>query len=77
MLEAVQQFERIRVEVGGRGITVTSWYEPDKNRWRGSAPALLHLLAGADTQQLSGATRDKAIAAVSGVVAQRFARATS
>ena len=77
MLEAVQQFERIRVEVGGRGVTVTSWYEPEKNRWRGSAPALLHLLADADAQQLSGATRDKAIQAVSGIVAQRFARTAS
>jgi len=73
-MEQVQQFERIRVEVGGRGITITSWYEPDKDRWRGNAPALLHLLAGAEPQQLTGTTRDKAIQAVSGVVAQRLAR---
>ena len=74
-MELVQEFDRTRVEVGGRKVTITSWFETETQRWRGSAPAFLHLLADTSPQQLSGPTRDKAIAVVSGIVAQRLAHA--
>lgn len=71
------QFERSRIELGnGRGITITSWFDADKNQWRASAPAFLHLLAGADgqkSQDFSGATRDKAILSVRSVLVNRLA----
>ena len=72
----MQEFERTRIELtGGQSVTITSWYDDEKQYWRGSAPALLHVLAGAkdgETPTLSGTTRDKAILAVRGVLTKRM-----
>lgn len=75
-MEQVQQFERTRVETGGHGVTITSWYEPDKARWRANAPALLHLLADANPEQLTGSTREKAIQSITTIVGQRLEKAS-
>jgi hypothetical protein len=72
----MQEFERSRVDLGGgQCVTITSWYDAEKSYWRGSAPALLHMLAspdGSDSAVLSGATRDKAILAVRGILTRRL-----
>jgi hypothetical protein len=63
-------FERARLEVAGRGVTITSWYEPDKQRWRANAPTLNHLMAGEEV--ITGATRASAIRAAAAYLAQRL-----
>lgn len=61
-MEEMQQFERARFDVAGQGVTVTSWYEPDKTRWRANAPAHSHLLNHSGSEApITGLTRQKAI----------------
>lgn len=55
------EFERSRADVAGKGVTITSWYEPDKQRWRANAPEYAHLLADATGQTIIGETRSQAI----------------
>ena len=72
----MQEFERSRIELsGGQSVTITSWFDDDKKLWRGSAPALLHILANGNDGEaaaLFGATRDKAILAVRGALTRRL-----
>ena len=68
----MQEFERTRLDIAGQVVTITSWYEDDKHRWRAGAPAFNHLLSGADEDPITGTTREKAIQAARGRLAQRL-----
>ena len=68
-------FERVRLEVAGRGVTVTSWFDPAKQVWHANVPAFLHLLGNQDQHAITGITREKAIQAVLGRLAPQFAGA--
>jgi hypothetical protein len=69
----MHEFERARLDVAGRSVTITSWYEQDKHRWRASAPAFGHLLNNdGEGDPITGTTREKAIQAVRGRLAQRL-----
>lgn len=72
-MKSPMEFERLRVEIGGRGIIVTSWFDAGKQVWRANAPALLHLLGDAHPDTMSGATRQKAISAMEGVLTRTLA----
>lgn len=39
------EFERIKQEVIGHSVTITSWYDDNENGWRASAPAYSFLFA--------------------------------
>jgi hypothetical protein len=65
------EFERTRMEIGGRGVTFTSWYEPDKQQWRANAPAFTHLMA-AEEKVSTGQSRAAAIQAASAYLAKRL-----
>jgi len=71
----MQEFERARLDVAGQVVTITSWYEDDKRRWRASAPAFNHLLSGGEDDLITGTTREKAIQAARGRLAQRLTSA--
>jgi hypothetical protein len=64
------EFERARLEVAGRGVTITSWYEPDKQRWRANAPTLNHLMTGEEV--ITGTTRASAIRAATAYLEKRL-----
>jgi hypothetical protein len=68
----MQEFERTRLDVSGQTVTITSWYEDDQHRWRANAPAFNHLLGGVEEVPITGTTRDKAIQAVRGRLAQKL-----
>jgi hypothetical protein len=59
-------FERTRLDIAGRGVTITSWYEFGKQRFRANAPAYLHLFNENDAvdAQNTGTTREGAVRAV-------------
>ena len=73
----MQEFERTRLDVGGQSVTITSWYDDNKRRWRANAPAYSHLLntSGWEENPITGTTREKAIQAVQGRLAQMLANA--
>lgn len=63
----MQDFERERYSVRGRGITVTSYYDDVHKRWYASAPNYLTVLHNHSDEPITGETRQKA---VSGVLSQ-------
>jgi len=67
-----EEFERVRLDVSGRGVTVTSWYDTLHQCWRANAPAHGHLLNDLVDNPVTGSTREKAIVAVRGRLAERF-----
>jgi hypothetical protein len=74
----MQEFERTRLDIGGQPVTITSWYDDDKHRWRANAPAYGHLLniSGTEADPITGTTREKAIQAAHGRLAQMLANAS-
>ena len=66
------EFERLRLEIAGRGVIVTSWFDSSKQTWRANAPALLHLLGDISPDAMAGATREKAIQAVAGLLSREL-----
>lgn len=64
------EFERLRLDIAGRGVIVTSWFDSSKKTWRANAPALLHLLGEISPDIMVGATREKAIQAVAGLLSR-------
>jgi hypothetical protein len=60
------EFERTRLDIAGQGVTITSWYESGKQRYRANAPAFLHLFNDSDAPdaQNTGSTRAGAVRAV-------------
>ena len=71
------EFERLRLEIAGRGVIVTSWFDSGKQVWRANAPALLHLLGDINPETMAGATREKAILAISGLLSRQLANQSS
>lgn len=41
------EFERARRDIGGRTVTITSWYDGAKETWSAGAPAYRQYLNGA------------------------------
>jgi hypothetical protein len=70
------EFERSRVDVAGKGVTITSWYEPDKQRWRANAPAYGHMLTDVAEHTIIGGTRAQAIRAACEYLTKRLIRPT-
>jgi hypothetical protein len=75
MLESPDKFERVRLEVSGHGITVTSWFDSGKQIWRANAPALLHILGTRAEDAITGTTREKAIQAIQGRLSNQLTSA--
>ena len=75
-VKTMNDFERTRLDIAGKGVTITSWFEPDKHRWRANAPAFLHLMkvdSGDGTETvISGMTRAQAIRAVCDHLSRRM-----
>ncbi len=66
-------FERTRLEIAGEAVTVTVWYETDKQRYRANAPSLTHLLRQGETEEGStGATREEALKALQELLTKRW-----
>ena len=76
-MENTDTFERARLEVAGRGVTITSWYDAGKHLWRANAPAFQHLLGDSDKEAITGATRERAVNAIQSRLAQQFTGAPS
>jgi hypothetical protein len=68
------EFERTRVDIGGVGITITSWYEANKRRFCANAPAYLHLFSNGELEDGSNTatTRAGAIQAIRNHLARRL-----
>jgi hypothetical protein len=80
-VKTMNDFERTRLDIAGKGVTITSWFEPDKHRWRANAPAFLHLMNsengdGSETV-ISGTTRAQAIRAVCDHLSKRIVGRTA
>lgn len=67
-------FERIQVEVAGRSITITSWYDFTGKQFHAAAPAFLHLINDSDSTnpQNRSTTREGAIRSVRDRLATRL-----
>lgn len=72
LLESPDKFERVQVDVVGHGVTITSWFDSGKQLWRANAPALLSLLGNRDEDRITGTTREKAIQAIMGHLANQL-----
>ncbi|GAB4467156.1 MAG: hypothetical protein OHK0029_38910 [Armatimonadaceae bacterium] len=73
----MQEFERVRLDVAGQGVLITSWYEIEKQRWRANAPALLHLMHeefGSNETVIVGSTRLQAIRSLCDFLTKRVNR---
>lgn len=75
LLESPDKFERARLTVAGHGITVTSWFDERRQLWRANAPALLSLLGKREEDLITGTTREKALQAIQGRLAEQLGRA--
>ena len=62
-MNTTDNFQRGRFEVGGRGVTVTSWFDAGTQIWHANVPALNHLLGNLDQNAITGETREAAIQA--------------
>ncbi|MCC6728769.1 MAG: hypothetical protein IT208_05460 [Chthonomonadales bacterium] len=68
------EFERQSVTIGGRAITVTSWYNESARCWSASAPAYSHLLTQRHEAGAGFASRGAATADVVQVLTRHFDR---
>src|ERR1051325_1155710 len=66
------EFERVKQEIAGRSITVTSWFDPAAGLWHASAPAYVGLLSRAAGGLGGAASRRAAIEAVSSRLIHHF-----
>jgi len=53
-------FERTKQSIQGHGVTITSWFDPEKQVYRASAPAYLHVIHEWPATSLQGRTREQA-----------------
>lgn len=68
------EFEQTKREVSGRSVIITSWFDPNKNGWRASAPSYnnvgsLSPMAGREMYR----TRQAAIDQIVHVLVRHFA----
>ena len=68
----VTEFERIKQEVNGHSIIVTSWYDDQTQTWGAGAPAYAHVLTSARTTRPGSPSRSAAIEQVVRALAHHF-----
>lgn len=68
----VTEFERIKHEVNGHSIIITSWYDDQTGTWGAGAPAYAHVLTGARTVPARSPSRSAAIEQVVRVLTHHF-----
>ena len=59
-------FERCKTTIGGRWVTITSWYDETAATWRASAPAYSYLSASLQSPASVFASRKDAITRLKG-----------
>ena len=69
-----RDFERIKREISGYSILVTSWYDEQQKSWRASAPRYAHLRELFSADQGMCSSRNEAIDQVIRVLTLHFAQ---
>ncbi len=70
----VTEFDRSRETVGGRSVTITSWYDDQAKGWRAGAPEYVHLLPASGGDHEGSSTRQQAVAKLAQVLARAMAQ---
>lgn len=71
------EFERIKHDVAGRSVTVTSWFDGREGVWRASAPAYAYLFTVTDGEPSGADSRKAAIDAVTNRLSHYFQTSVS
>ena len=65
-------FERIKQEISGHSVTITSWYDDSTEMWQASAPAYSHLFSHPSARPIGSPTRKSAIERTINILTKHF-----
>lgn len=75
ILTMVTEFERSQRSVGGHNVTLTSWFDENRQVWHTSAPNYRHVSVVAEAAQAPSLTRKAALDHLSAALGAYLARA--
>ena len=68
----VMGFERTKQSIHGHEVTVTSWFEQERQVWRALAPAYLHVIHDWPAASLQGRSRQEAVKNIASLLHHYF-----
>jgi hypothetical protein len=68
----MRQFERCLQVVDETTVLITSWFEPDQQEWRASAPQFMHVLHKLPASAGRGRSRSEAIRGLAASLTRRL-----